>query len=468
MGKLEALWIKEDLERLPGFCSSFNLSSATGVSIDTRTLKPGDLFVALEGDKTDGHLYVKDAVMKGAAAVVVRHPVEGLPHVCVESPQNFLTEMAKAQRKRSQAKIMAITGSVGKTSTKEALLSLLGGQGITCGSAKSYNNHVGVPLTLARLSSQAQYAILEVGMNHPGEIRPLTEMIYPHVALITRIVPCHLAPFFSLKGIAEEKSEIFSFHTGEGIAIINRDDEFYKLFEKKALSYQFHHIISFGQSRESSIRLVDIEEQALGNKVTIEVEGKTYHYFLSLNGQHWVFNSLAILGGVKALGANFEQALEALSTLQPIEGRGRVQELPHMSIAIIDETYNANPASMLAALRAAGAFKKREKRRLVVVLGEMGELGPQSSRYHAELLNGIEENNVDLVLTCGEEMRHLFKVLPPAIRYYHADNPTDLLPALQEVVQPESIFMFKGSRVMQLDKVLNSFLDLPTLKQGSP
>ncbi|MGM0561100.1 MAG: UDP-N-acetylmuramoyl-tripeptide--D-alanyl-D-alanine ligase, partial [Pseudomonadota bacterium] len=338
--------------------------SASGVSIDTRSLEPGDLFVALSGPNFDAHNFVAEAFSRGAAAAIVSRalPAEG-PLVVVEDTLQALTDLGAAGRQRSSAKIAAITGSSGKTSTKEMLIAALSVQGETYGSAASYNNHWGVPLSLARLPQDAVYGVFEAGMNHSGEIRPLSRLIRPRVAVITNIGMAHLEYLGSQEAIAAAKAEIFEGLETGGTAVLPRDSEHWDFLTDAARKAGVETIRSFGTHEQADLRLLDWTASERGGEVHVSLEGREMTYHLGLPGQHQAMNSLAVLCAVQALGAEIDLAARALDQLQAMPGRGArqaVQMTGGGSFTLLDESYNANPLSMAAALGVLGATRPAE------------------------------------------------------------------------------------------------------------
>lgn len=424
---------------------------AAGVSIDSRTLAPGDLFVALTGPNFDGHNFVADALSKGAAAaLVVKRPAgvaESAPLLIVSDTQRALEDLGRAARARTAARIIAVTGSVGKTGTKEALKCALARQSQTFASSGSLNNQWGVPLSLARMPRDANYGIFELGMNHPGEIEALTRMVRPHVAIITTIEPAHLGFFASVEAIADAKAEIFSGVEPRGAVILNRDNAYYERLAATAKACGITRILSFGEHEGASVRLINCYLHATASAVTADVMGEAIDYSISLPGRHWVMNSLAVLAAVKAAGGDVGAAAGALATLSALEGRGKRYrlDLPNGPIELIDESYNASPASMRAAFSVLAAITPKTGGRRIAVLGDMLELGDDSNQLHAALAAPLVDADISLVFTLGDSMRALDAALPANRRGGHASSVAELIALLNSRLKADDVITIKGS-----------------------
>jgi len=446
----QALWsAAEAIAATRGRCAV--AWSASGVSIDSRDVARGDLFVALVGPNHDGHDYVAAALQAGAAAALVHRVPEGLseaaPLLLVEDTLLGLTALGSAARDRSQARFVGVTGSVGKTGTKEALKACLSVQAPTAASAASHNNHWGVPLSLARMPRNAVYGIFEMGMNHPGEIRILSHMVRPDVALITNVAPVHLEYFKSVLEIADAKAEIFEGMDTNGVAVLNRDNPLYANLIERAESEGVTRIISFGRHPDAAVRLLDQSLHATCSAVRASVKGEIIDYCISLPGEHWVINSLAVLATVKALGADVPTAAAQLAKLTPLKGRGEKHDviLPGGVFRLIDDSYNANPTSMRAAIEVLGRAETRDGGRRIAVLGDMLELGPAADRLHAGLASSIVGCGIDLVFTCGQHMAALHDALPAAKRGAHVPDSRSLATLIQGAVRPDDVVLVKGS-----------------------
>lgn len=424
---------------------------AIGVSKDSRELKPGDLFIALKGPKVDGHDYVIAALEAGAAGAIVERVPAGLEGdrrlVLVRDTLKALNDLALAARARTTAKIVAITGSFGKTSTKDAAQLLLSSFGAVYASERSFNNHWGVPFTLANIPPDANFGVVEIGMNHRGEIAPLSQLARPDVALITTIGEMHIEHLGSLENIADEKADIFAGMDQQGIAVLNRDDNmfYHVLVAAQAKNLQ---IITFGRHSLATCRLLSYAVEQGELLVKARIDNILVDYRLPVMGEHWALNSLAVLGVIKALGLDVEKASRHFLHMVLPEGRG-VQHrvvVPQGEIIVIDESYNAGPASMRASLQVLGVMKPQGTGRRIAILGDMRELGIRAQEIHKSLANDILVNQIDLIFTCGEQMEHLYVSIPEQMRGAHALQPADLIPAVLSCTQPGDIFMIKGSK----------------------
>lgn len=439
----------------------------TGISIDSRSLQPGDAFFAIKGDRFDGHDFATAAVKAGAGLLVVAEgklPALGritAPLIVVPDVLAALEAVAVAARARARARIVAVTGSVGKTTTKEALRIALGACGSVHASDKSFNNHWGVPLTLARLPEDCDYAVFEIGMNHPGEIRHLARFVRPHVAVITLIAPAHLGHFSSLGEIARAKAEIFESVEPGGHALLNHDDAQWKFLEQAAHDAGVEHVWSFGEHPRATFRLASWEQTAEGSRIRVAMAGREIAASLGAPGRHIVQNALAVLGAAYLTGADVEKAAAALPGFSAEKGRGRQHRLVHPSggtFLLIDESYNANPASMKAALAVLGAMPVAENGRRIAVLGDMLELGEQSPALHAGLAAPLAEAGADRVLLAGPEMAALAEALPADMPCKHRDSAEALKPLLLEAVQPGDVVMIKSSNGAGFTKLTEALL----------
>lgn len=437
--------------------------AASGISIDTRSLASGDLFVALSGPNFDGHDFVTGAFESGAAAALVsetgENSLNGRPGLIVADTLDALRALARAGRARTGAKIATITGSVGKTGTKEALAHVLVPQGSTSYSKSSLNNHWGVPLSLARMPVDTDFGIFEIGMNHPGEITPLVDLARPHVAVVTAIAPAHMEFFNSLEDIARAKAEIFTGLDG-GIAIINRDTEHFDLLAQSALATGADRIVSFGRNAQADMRLVECLSDTSGNTVEARWHGRTLNFRIGQPGVHWAYNSLAVLAAVDALGGDMDAAAVALASLPGLPGRGAVHVVPwgDGNIRLIDDSYNANPESMNAALKTLGHMPKDGGRR-VAILGDMLELGDISQTAHAALASQIAGNDIDIVYLAGREMAVLADALPAAALGGIADTADELLPVVLSGLQAGDIVTVKASNGIGLSRIVKKLTD---------
>jgi UDP-N-acetylmuramoyl-tripeptide--D-alanyl-D-alanine ligase len=428
-----------------------------GISIDTRTLEPGDLFVAIKGDTHDGHDYVETALDRGAAAAVVDEAhADALgavgPLYVVRDTLAALERLGRAARERIDGRVVAVTGSVGKTSTKEALRLVLSAAGPTHASAASYNNHWGVPLTLARMPRETRFGVFEIGMNHAGEITPLVDMVKPHIAIVTTVAPVHLEFFDGIEGIADAKAEIFSGLWPGGLAIINRDDGTYERMRAHAEASPARYVLSFGEHQDADARLDAVTQMSDGSLVRAMVLGETVNFHIGAPGKHLALNALAVLLAAKASGIEAATAAAMLGKYEAGQGRGAQSRigLSGGAFTLIDESYNANPASMRAALALLGATMPGLGGRRIAVLGDMRELGPQAPDLHRGLLPALRDNDVDLVFAAGPLMRDLYDVLHPAQQGGWAERADDIGATLFETLRPGDVLMVKGSNASRM------------------
>jgi UDP-N-acetylmuramoyl-tripeptide--D-alanyl-D-alanine ligase len=423
-----------------------------GLSIDTRSIRPGEAFFAIQGENRDGHEFVAGALQAGAGLAVVAHSKRAAmpkdaPLLVVDDVLEALNDLAHASRARSTAKIFAVTGSVGKTGTKEALRLVLSKQGETHASAASYNNHWGVPLSLALMPPSATFGVFEIGMNHAGEITPLTQLVRPHVAIVTTIAPVHLEFFGTLDAIADAKAEIFSGLEPAGAAVINADTAQFERLKSAAQAAGIKRIVSFGQREDAEARALKVSLQAETSTVQARILGHDVTYKLGAPGRHVVDNSLGVLAAASLLGADLALAALALADLKAPVGRGErmTLALPGGDVLLIDESYNANPTSMRAALALLGQVPMRGMGRRIAVLGDMLELGPEGAALHAELADAVIGNAVDLVYCAGPLMKSLWDALPSERRGGYAENAAALEPQILGAVAAGDAVMVKGS-----------------------
>ncbi|MEI7804561.1 MAG: UDP-N-acetylmuramoylalanyl-D-glutamyl-2,6-diaminopimelate--D-alanyl-D-alanine ligase [Hyphomicrobiales bacterium] len=423
-----------------------------GISIDTRTIQKGEAFFAIQGDNRDGHDFVEAALKAGAGlAVVARAKRDKFPKraplLVVDDVLEGLRDLACAARARSNARIIAVTGSVGKTGTKEALRLALSGDGETHASAASYNNHWGVPLSLARCPQSAKFAVFEIGMNHAGEITPLVKLVRPHVAIVTAIEPVHLEYFGSLEKIADAKAEIFSGIEPGGTAVLNRDNAQYPRLAKAASGAGIKRIVSFGEHAEAEAKLIKMSLHPDCSTVQAKIIGADVTYKLGAPGRHLVLNSLAVLAAVSLSAADLALAAVALARLKPATGRGSraMLDVANGTALLIDESYNANPASMRAAVALLGQADVGAHGRRIAVLGDMLELGPQGATLHRELAGPIAEAGIDLVFCSGPLMRSLWEALPSARRGGYAETSAGLESVVVSAIGAGDAVMVKGS-----------------------
>lgn len=432
----------------------------SSIVIDSREAGPGDLFVALKGEKADGHDFVTQALAKGAVAMVSHVPEgtpENAPLLIVKDCYQALLDLAAFNRRRSQARIIAVTGSVGKTGTKEALRCAFGGLGEVYATSGNYNNHLGVPISLARMNPAVDFAVFELGMNHEGEIAALTRQVRPMVAIITTVDAVHLEFFASVEAIADAKAEIFLGMDTEGTAVLNHDNPHFERLKQAALHQGIKHILSFGMHEEASCRLVDYRQKGEGCRITATILGQNVNYSLQAAGLHHAMNSLAVLAAVAAFGENVAQAAAALSDFSTPMGRGNHQllELDGKQVTIIDDSYNASPASVKAALQLLGQTGERRK---VAILGDMLELGDSASLLHQGLLDTIVASGIDKVIAVGPHMQQLYAVLPPEKKAGHYMEVKTLFPEILGHLQAGDTLLIKGSHGTQMFRLVEFLL----------
>lgn len=433
---------------------------AGGISIDTRTLRPGDIFVALR-DARDGHEFLSDAFKKGAsAALVARAPEDapdGAPLLVVRDTLEGLRDLARAARNRNFGKRIGVTGSVGKTSTKEMLRTAFGEIGNVHAADKSFNNHWGVPLTLARMPMSADFGIFEIGMNHAGEITPLTELVAPDVAIVTTVAAAHLEFFSSVEEIAEAKSEIFLGLTPRGTCILPIDNPHFELLRKRARAAGAARIFSFGEHYKADFCLEFYETVGgHGHLVVSHPTGKI-DFQLGAPGKHQAMNALAVLASVAALGQSLERAVEGLATFGAAGGRGAQEKIilaDGGSAMLLDESYNANPTSMSAALALLGGLTPGKGGRRIAVLGEMLELGEQAEAFHAGLAADLASAKVEKLYAVGDLMQNLWGNVENAIQGGFGANADMLVEQISTDLRDGDVVMVKGSNASKVSKIV--------------
>src|SRR5690625_3465423 len=468
---MSALWTAEAAAAATGGKAQGNWD-ATGVAIDTRELKPGDLFIALQGDVRDGHGFVADALLKGAAAAMVTHVPEGVPGdaplLFVEDTLDGLVALGRAARARTNARVIAVTGSVGKTSTKEMLRTMRGAEGRTHAAIRSFNNHWGVPLTLARMPEATEFVIIEIGMNHAGEITPLTRLARPHVALITNVEPVHIEHFGALDAIADAKAEIFLGLEPGGTAVLNAGNTG---FERLARAAAPHPVLAFGEGAQDFVaESIQVAERCTIVRATIG--GQQSVFKIGAPGAHFAANALGALAAVEAVGGDLCRAALALANWRPPSGRGSREAVAlgpagrDGSLTLLDESYNANPASMRAALSvlAASAVTEGEGRisagRRIAILGDMLELGEKEAAYHAGLAELPEMQGIDRVDCCGPRMKALHEALPRHLRGCWQPNSEALASSIGKKVDAGDVIMVKGSAGAHMARVVEAIRGL--------
>lgn len=462
---MTALWTSSAIaEATDGKASA--AFAANGVAFDSREIGPGDLFVALKGEHSDGHLHVGQAFSAGAAGAIVSQPVEG-PHILVADTARALDALAKTSRSRTDAKIIGVTGSVGKTGTKEALYAALDrcSFGKAHRSVKSYNNHVGVPLSLSRMPEDTQYGIFEMGMNHAHELSALTRLVRPDAAIITAIAPAHIGNFPNGEaGIVDAKAEIFEGLMPGGTAIIPHDSPHCQRLRAKAERHAAQ-ILSFGFDAGADVRAIDIVAAPRGGSlVTAKLGDRSLCFTIAEAGRHWVSNSLAILAAVQAVGGDLASAGLSLAEMSGIDGRGRRHRIALKSggqALVIDESYNANPASMKATLQHFTVEPCRGRK--ILVLGAMGELGEQSARYHAALADDILACDAAAIILVGDDMAHtaakLEQGLDQGVKMSHAASAAEALSGVASLIGDEDVILVKGSNYLGLSSVVSALVN---------
>lgn len=440
----EPLWTSEEIVKATGGKLAGQGFAATGVSIDTRTLEPGDLFVALGGVR-DGHEFVAQAFEKGAVGALASRQVFGSA-VMVEDTLAALERLGAAARERApQARRGAVTGSVGKTSVTQAIAAGLKLAGKAHSSVKSYNNHLGVPLTLARMPRDTERAVFEIGMNHAEEIRPLTRMVKPHAALVTTVGPVHIENFVDGEaGVARAKAEIFEGLQPGGIAVLNADNRWFGLLREAALAAGAE-VRTFGRVEGCDARLIDFQLADGHGVVQARFHGKGLDFPILQTGMHWGLNAMAVLLMLEALEVDLGDSLAALGSFEPLEGRGaeRAVKVGDGAFTLIDESYNANPISMASAIATLGVREATGRR--IVALTDMLELGAEATRLHAALAEPLAAASVDLVFCAGPLMKSLYEALPSTRRGAYAETAADLAPQVARAVEPGDLVMVKGS-----------------------
>jgi UDP-N-acetylmuramoyl-tripeptide--D-alanyl-D-alanine ligase len=458
---MTALWREAELTAALGAAPSAPIGEAVGgVSIDSRTLVPGDLFFAIKGETHDGHDHVARAFEFGAAAAVVSRERAGRlaglgPAFVVEDTLKALERLGLAARARTRARIVAVTGSVGKTTAKEMLRAMLAGLGSTHASPASYNNHWGVPLTLARMAESARFAVFEIGMNHAGEITPLARMVRPRAALVTTIAPVHLEYLGSIEAIADAKAEIFQGLEPGGAAALNRDAPQFERLARAAAAGDAR-VLSFGRGADCDARLVGFEAGDGASRVRAQVLGRDLEFDLGAPGVHMAENALGALLAAGALGADLDACAEALSRFGAQKGRGErfSVQTPDGPATIIDESYNANPASMRAALALLAAAKPGPNGRRIAVIGDMLELGPKAEAMHAELAADLGAARVDLLFGAGPLTRALFDAAPASMRAAWAEQSHELTSEVARALRGGDVAMIKGSNGSRMGPIV--------------
>ena len=469
---MTALWTSDEVRAATGGELHGDDWSANGVSIDTRTIKPGDIFVALK-DVRDGHDFVAAALSSGAAAALVERVPDGVganaPLIVVADVLKSLEAMAVSARNRTGAKVIAVTGSAGKTSTKDMLLHVLAKQGRTHAAEASYNNHWGVPLTLARMPRDTEFAVIEIGMNHPGEIAPLSRLASPHIAIITTVAAAHLEAFDSVDEIAVEKASIFQGLQEGGAALFNADVETSPILNAEAKLHAARRI-GFGEHDHADLRAARITLTADASVVEARFDGQDMLFKVGAPGRHFALNALAVLGAVKLAGADPEMAALDMATWHAPAGRGLretivLDAVEGATIELIDDAFNANPASMAAALDVLASIPLGKDGRRIAVLGDMLELGSDEKKLHAAIADLPALDAVHRVDCVGTRMTALYEALPPEKRGKSVETAEALTDAAHQLVAPGDVVLVKGSKGSKVSLVVQALKALEKARE---
>lgn len=454
----KTIWTSIEAQQATGGKSTCKWK-ASGVSIDSRKIEAGDLFIAIPGEKFDGHDFVKDALKMGAAAAVVTHIPDGIadnaPLLVVKNIMAALQDLGRFSRSRMKGKIIGVTGSVGKTSTKEMLGLAFKGQGKVYLTEGNLNNHYGLPLSLARMPKNTNFGIFEIGMNHPGEITPLTKLATPDIAIITTVEAVHLEFFKSVEEIADAKAEIFDGMNEKCTAVLNIDNPHYKRLEKAARSAGLNKIISFGETNGANFQVDSYAEKSGKALIKLNTGGDIINYKLGMTGKHQAINSAGVLAVVKAAGGDLKKATKNLAKFEAKSGRGKVFDINYQGkiITIIEDCYNASPVSVAAALDNLG--RQKVTGRKIAVLGDMFELGTDAAKLHKNLSNKLLENNIDLLFTAGELTLNLYNAIPDKQKGGSAKDSLSLGMVLAKSLKTGDVVLVKGSRGMKMENVIN-------------
>jgi UDP-N-acetylmuramoyl-tripeptide--D-alanyl-D-alanine ligase len=459
---VSALWTSAEVERALSPVAMSAPFEAGGVTFDSRAVEKGDIFFALPGETTDGHAYVADALARGAAAAVVSRDVPGASGnlVRVADTMKALVDLGRAGRKRSDARIASVTGSVGKTSTKDALRAMLSAQAKTEASTASFNNHVGVPISLARLPADARYGVFEIGMNHPGEIEPLARLVEAHVGVITNVEAAHIGHMGSEEAIADEKACLFAGMRPGAVAVLNRDNRHYERLAGHARRFGMEKIVGFGRHEAAHARLIACRLQDSGSDVEALIGGRRIEYRLGAAGEHWVLNSLAALAVAEALGADLGRAAATLAEVKALPGRGARRWLKFGAgrIELLDESYNANPASMRAMLAVLARTEPVSGGRRVLAMGDMRELGEYADELHAGLADAVAASGAAQVFLCGPHMAALWRKLAAAQKGVYRPDSAALAGEVASALRAGDVVAIKGSLGSKMKNVVDAVL----------
>ena len=458
---MSALWTSGEVAQALGAVIAAPFE-ANGVTFDSRAVSKGDLFFALKGETTDGHGFVAEAMKRGAAAAVVSRDVENAGGTLIRVPDTLkaLEGLGRAARRRSKARIASVTGSVGKTSTKDALRAMLSAQAPTSASTASFNNHVGVPISLARLPREARYGVFEIGMNHPGEIEPLARQVEAHVGVVTNVGPAHIGFMGSEEAIADEKACLFAGMAQGAVAVLNRDGKHYERLAGHARHFGVSRIVGFGRGETADARLVSCNLQDSGSDVVALIQGQRIEYRLGAAGEHWVLNSIAALAVAEALGADVEQAAASLAGITASPGRGarRFLKFGTGTVELLDESYNGNPMSVRAMLAILARTEPAKGGRRLLALGDMRELGEGADAYHAGLADAVSASGATQVFLCGPHMEALWRKLEPAQRGVHRPDSMALAGEVAAALRAGDVIAVKGSLGSKMKHVVDAIL----------
>jgi len=458
---VSGLWTSDEVGRALGAAIAVPFE-ANGVTFDSRAVAAGDLFIALKGETTDGHGFVGEAMRRGAAAAVVSRDVESVGGALIRVPDTMkaLQGLGLAARRRSPARIASVTGSVGKTSTKDALRAMLSPQAPTSASAASFNNHVGVPISLARLPRDARYGVFEIGMNHPGEIEPLARQVEAHVGVVTNVGPVHIGFMGSEEAIADEKACLFAGMTQDAVAVLNRDSRHFERIAGHARRFGVSRIVGFGRTERADARLLSCDLQDCGSDVVALIHGRRIEYRLGAAGEHWVLNSIAALAVVEALGADVVQAAASLAGVSASPGRGarRILRFGEGTVELLDESYNGNPVSVRAMLAVLARTEPAKGGRRLLALGDMRELGEAADAYHAGLADAVSASGATQVFLCGPHMRALWDKLAPSQRGVHRPDSAALAGEVAAALKAGDVIAVKGSLGSKMKIVVDSIV----------
>ncbi|MDX2095681.1 MAG: UDP-N-acetylmuramoyl-tripeptide--D-alanyl-D-alanine ligase [Alphaproteobacteria bacterium] len=456
------LWTTEEIIAATHGMSTGNWI-ASSVSIDTRTMAAGALFVALPGSRVDGHAHVAEALAQGAVGALVSRPVAGVDAarlVVVKDVEKALQQLGAAARTRSQAQFIGVTGSVGKTGAKEMLAAALAAVGKVYATRGNLNNHLGVPLNLANMPHDTAYAVIEMGMNHAGEIRPLSQMVQPHVALVTTVDAVHLEYFSSIEAIADEKSAIFDGMGGTGVAVLNADNAQYGRLKQHAQAKGMDRILSFGTGKQALCRMTHYAIDDTESVIEATVAGTALSYRIGTVGKHWALMSVAVLGVVDALGADLAKAAAALAQFTEPKGRGQIRKLSIKggNLRLVDDAYNASPVSMKGAIEKIAEMRDASPSpvRTVVVLGDMLELGEHAEDLHVGLVPTLVNNQMDLVFAAGTFMEKMYQALPETMRGAYRPTSRELAPMVVEALRANDLVLVKGSHGSRMDVIVDA------------